>query len=112
MAITWRNRTTPAAVLACTVGILSVPAAFAQQEITRGAVIAATCYTCHGTNGVSTGNMPSINEISTERMIGILNGFRTGTRAATVMGRHASGYTDDEIREVAQYFGNLQTRGK
>lgn len=82
------------------------------QEISRGAVIATTCYTCHGTYGVSPGSIPPINDISAERMENILQGYRSGQRVSTVMGRHASGYTDDEIREVAQYFGNLQKRGK
>ncbi len=82
------------------------------QEISRGAVIASTCYTCHGTYGVSPGSIPPIDDISAERMISTLQGYRSGQRASTVMGRHASGYTDEEIREVAQYFGNLQKRGK
>ena len=111
MAKIWRQHTLTAAMLACTVGALGTSAASA-QEITRGQVIGTTCFTCHGTNGVSPGHIPSINEISAERMVSILNGFRNGTRAATVMGRHTSGYTDDEIREVAQFFGSLQTKGK
>ncbi len=82
------------------------------QEISRAAVIATTCYTCHGTYGVSPGSIPSINDISAERMASILQGYRSGQRVSTVMGRHASGYTDDEIKEVAQYFGNLQKQGK
>ena len=82
------------------------------QEISRAQVIATTCYTCHGTYGVSPGSIPSINDISAERMASILQGYRSGQRVSTVMGRHASGYTDDEIKEVAQYFGNLQKQGK
>lgn len=82
------------------------------QEISRAAVIASTCYTCHGTYGVSPGSIPPINDISAERMVNILQGYRSGQRVSTVMGRHASGYTDDEIKEVAQYFGNLQKQGK
>lgn len=92
-------------------GLLGAAAAQA-QEITRATVIAATCYTCHGTFGVSPGAIPSINDISAERMVSILEGYRSGQRASTVMGRHASGYTDDEIKEVAAYLGNLQKRGK
>lgn len=97
--------------LAGTLALLCAPAVQA-QEISRAAVIATTCYTCHGTYGVSPGSIPSINDISAERMQGILQSYRSGQRASTVMGRHASGYTDDEIKEVAQYFGNLQKRGK
>lgn len=102
------------AVLSGLAGALALACAapLQAQEISRAAVIAATCYTCHGTHGVSPGSIPSINDISAERMIDILQGFRSGQRASTVMGRHASGYTDEEIREVAEYFGNLQKRGK
>lgn len=82
------------------------------QEVTRGAIIATTCYTCHGTKGVSPGAIPSINDISPDRIMRTLKEFRDGTRASTVMGRHASGYTDDEIADVAQFFGNLQKQGK
>lgn len=91
---------------------LACAAPLQAQEISRAAVIASTCYTCHGTYGVSPGSIPSINDISAERMVSILQGFRSGQRVSTVMGRHASGYTDEEIKEVAEYFGNLKKRGK
>jgi sulfide dehydrogenase cytochrome subunit len=97
--------------LAGTLALLCA-AAVQAQDISRAGVIATTCYTCHGTYGVSPGSIPSINDISAERMESILQGYRSGQRVSTVMGRHASGYTDDEIKEVAQYFGNLQKRGK
>lgn len=80
----------------------------AQGAISRGEVIATTCYTCHGTYGVSTSSIPPINEISPDRMINILQGFRSGQRASTVMGRHATAYTNEEITEVAHYLGNLK----
>ena len=82
----------------------------AAQPISRGAVIASTCYTCHGTHGISTSNIPSIDYIQSARMIDILKSYRSGQRVSTVMGRHASGYTDDEIVEVANYLGS-QKRG-
>ena len=96
----------------CLAALASWGAVAQAQEITRGAIIATTCYTCHGTKGNSPGAIPSINDISPDRMKRTLMEFRDGTRASTVMGRHASGYTDDEIAEVAQFFGNLQKQGK
>lgn len=90
---------------------LSVTAAQA-QEISRGAIIATTCYTCHGTYGVSPGTIPSINDLSVDRITTMLKEFRSGQRASTVMGRHASGYSDDEIADVAQYFSKLPKGGK
>lgn len=97
--------------MAITMALLT-PTSTQAQEISRGSIIAATCYTCHGTYGVSPGTIPSINDISAERIATMMKEFRSGQRVSTVMGRHASGYNDDEIAEVAQYFGNLQKRGK
>lgn len=82
------------------------------QEISRAQVIASTCYTCHGTYGVSPGSIPSIDEISAARMTSILQGFRSGQRASTIMTRLINGYTEQEMAEVAQYIGNLQKKGK
>ncbi len=98
-------------ILIGTAMFLSVPALQA-QEISRGAIIATTCYTCHGTYGVSPGTIPSINDLSMERITTMLKEFRSGQRVSTVMGRHASGYTDAEIAEVALYFSKLPKGGK
>lgn len=97
-------------MLLAAAGLLGANAVQA-QEISRGAIIATTCYTCHGSRGVSPGAMPTISDIAPDRMARTLKEFRDGTRASTVMGRHASGYTDEEILEVAQYFGKLQKQG-
>ena len=103
-----------ARIAACCTATLMLTSAIpaSAQTISRGEVIATTCYTCHGTFGVSPSTIPSINDISPSRMVDTLKGFRSGQRASTVMGRHASGYTDEEIVEVSNYFGNLQKKGK
>jgi sulfide dehydrogenase cytochrome subunit len=92
--------------------LLGPAPASAKTAIPRGTVIASTCYTCHGTHGASPSSIPSIDYIQPERMIDILKSFRSGQRASSIMGRHASGYTDEEIVEVANYLGSLQKRGK
>jgi len=92
--------------------MLGSATASAQTAITRGEIIAGTCYTCHGTHGVSPSTIPSIDYFQPERMTEILRSYRAGLRASTVMGRHASGYTDEEIVEVANFLGSLQKRGK
>jgi len=33
--------------------------------------------------------------------------FKSGKRYSTVMMRHAKGYTDEEIRLIAQYYGTV-----
>lgn len=106
------NPTRAASAWLAAAALLGPAPASAEGPITRGAVIATTCYTCHGTHGASPSSIPSIDYIQPERMTEILKSYRSGQRVSTVMGRHASGYTDDEIVEVANYFGSLQKRGK
>ena len=77
-------------------------------DVTRGALMAATCFACHGTDGRASGDMPSIYGIPEEILTRNMIAFRDGTRPATVMGRHATGYSDEEIREIAAYLSTLR----
>lgn len=77
-------------------------------DVTRGAILASTCFTCHGTDGKSPGEMPSIYGVPTESMVKTLQDFKSGMRQATVMGRHAKGYSDDQIREIAEYLSTIK----
>jgi len=103
-----------ARIATCCVGGLALLGAVSAQAqtISRGEVIATTCYTCHGTLGASPSTIPSIDYIPPERMVETLKGFRSGTRYSSIMGRHVSAYTDEELAEVAAHFGKLQKKGK
>lgn len=73
----------------------------------RGEILSLSCSGCHGTDGKSSSIMPSIYGKSTEYIESALIDFKNGSRQSTVMGRHAKGYTDEEIHLIAEYFGNL-----
>jgi sulfide dehydrogenase cytochrome subunit len=75
-------------------------------DITRGVMLSNSCAACHGTDGKSPGAIPSINGKSSQFISKALHEFREGKRPATVMGRHATGYTDDEIQLIADYFSS------
>lgn len=75
-------------------------------EITRGLMLSNSCAACHGTDGKSPGAIPWINGKSREFITQALREFREGKRPATVMARHASGYTDEEIQLIAEYFSS------
>ena len=77
------------------------------DEVTRGIMLSNSCAACHGTDGKSPGSIPSIHGKSADYIVQALTDFREGNRPATVMGRHASGYTDEEIRLIAEYFSSL-----
>lgn len=71
----------------------------------RGEVLSLSCSTCHGTDGKSVGIIPSFFGRSSEYIEMALKAFKSGARPSTVMGRHARGYSDEEIRLIAEYFG-------
>ena len=74
------------------------------DELSPGAILGASCEGCHGTNGNSPGAIPPIAGKSVDYLVESLQEFRSGEREATVMGRHAKGYTDEEIRLIAEFF--------
>ena len=76
--------------------------------ISQGAMLSNSCSACHGTDGKSPGAIPSINGKSSQFIYRTLTEFRSGSRASTVMGRHVKGYTDKEIKLIADYFANLK----
>lgn len=75
-------------------------------EVTRGELMALTCLACHGSVGSGPNDtIPSlVNGYPRQLMIQNMRAFRDGTRASTVMNRHARGYTDEEIELLAAYF--------
>ncbi|HSJ48957.1 MAG TPA: c-type cytochrome [Gammaproteobacteria bacterium] len=88
--------------------VLLTASPLAQAEISRGAVMASTCFACHGTDGKSAGAIPSIYGIPADSLIATMKAFREDLRAATVMNRHAKGYTDEEIVHIANYLSNIK----
>jgi cytochrome c553 len=69
---------------------------------------AATCAACHGSDGKAQGAIPAIAGKDGEQIYRTLLEFKNGQRpAATVMHQHAKGYTDDELRRIAQAFATL-----
>lgn len=74
------------------------------NELSRGAILSASCEGCHGTNGHSPGSMPDISGNSAEYIQATLESFKSGEAKSTVMERQAKGYTDEEIQLIAEYF--------
>jgi cytochrome subunit of sulfide dehydrogenase len=66
--------------------------------------MASTCAACHGTNGQSGGGIPTLAGLPKSYFIKQMQDFKSGARAATVMNRHAKGYSDAQIEQLAEYF--------
>ncbi|HBU30529.1 MAG: sulfide dehydrogenase [Thiobacillus sp. GWE1_62_9] len=70
--------------------------------------IASTCMSCHGPGGKSQGAIPSLAGLDKEYFVKSMKDFKAGTRAASIMKRHANGYTDAEVEAMAAYFAGLK----
>jgi sulfide dehydrogenase cytochrome subunit len=118
------RRITPLLLLACVLGSALVPDTPARAAdapapaakppqtppmpplpMASAAMLAGQCTGCHGDDGASRGPAsPSIGGIDKEYFVETMQAFKSGKRHATVMGRIAKGYTDEEIKAMAGHF--------
>lgn len=84
----------------------------AQETDRQARAWAASCAACHGTDGATLGSeVPGLAGRDAEQLYRTLVEFKTGQRpAATVMHQHAKGYTEDELRRIAQYFSRQKAK--
>ena len=87
-----------AAALACAQGLAQDPSA---------RLLAGTCFTCHGTDGHSAGNVPPGLAGRTD-LFQVMKDFQAGKRPATIMHQHARGYTDAQLQAIAAYFAAVK----
>jgi cytochrome c553 len=82
---------------------LAAPPALAQDAL-LARNLAATCANCHGTQGYARGDMKPLAGLPAERIIAMMNDFKSGAMPATIMHQIAKGYTDEQIRLIAGHF--------
>jgi sulfide dehydrogenase cytochrome subunit len=69
------------------------------------AMLANTCAGCHGTDGASAGpSIPTIAGVSADVFTDVMLSYKNGERTSTIMTRLAKGYTDAEIKAMAEFF--------
>ncbi len=66
--------------------------------------LASTCANCHGTDGKSVGSVASLAGQSANDILTKLSEFKDGTRPATIMHQIAKGYTDEQLKLIAEFF--------
>ena len=95
--MTWPN------ILALALCAAPIGAQSADDAVARN--LAATCASCHGTQGRSVSrDIPSLAGMRKEKIVADMKAFKSGERPATVMHQLARGYTDAQIDLVAAYF--------
>jgi cytochrome c553 len=69
-----------------------------------GRSLAATCANCHGTNGVSVGEVASLAGRPKDDLVRRMQDYKKGDVPGTIMPQLAKGYTDEQIDLVAGWF--------
>ncbi len=104
--LSMRQATIPAALL----GLLLVATPNAHAAGASGQTIGLTCVVCHGPGGKGAGAIPPLAGRSADQLYAAMKAFKDGSRPATVMDRHAKGYSDEELRAVSEYFASLPAK--
>jgi cytochrome c553 len=95
-------RLTP--LLVAVLAALFVTSAARAEPKLNGQRLAATCASCHGTNGAAAGGaVPGLAGQAQETLVSSMQAFKAGTRQATIMHQIAKGYTDEQIAAIATY---------
>jgi sulfide dehydrogenase cytochrome subunit len=64
---------------------------------------ASSCLGCHAVAGADSAVIP-LSTLTAEQIETAMQAFRSGTRASTVMDRIAKGFSDEEVRAIAQWY--------
>lgn len=80
------------------------------SSITAGEMHATTCFQCHGPEGkyVQGNTIPPLAGYPADAMYQQLLSFKSGERPNTIMQRHVKGYSNDELKAIADYLGSLK----
>ena len=86
---------------------LGACAAAAQESGTpppAGRLLASNCFQCHGTDGRGDGTFERLAGKPAGDIYGELKEMRAENKRGDIMTIHALGYTDAQLRAIADYF--------
>ncbi len=66
---------------------------------------ALSCSGCHATSSSVRTTVPSLVGRDPAAIVAAMQGFRAGTIPGTVMDRIAKGFSDDEVKAIAAWYG-------
>lgn len=99
-------RRVPLSLLAASVALLLAGPIAAQQRtaaISDTELAAQACNVCHGNASYVSPTMPPIRGADATAIYTALVELKTDKRPSTIMGRIAKGYSDEQLRAIADY---------
>lgn len=67
-----------------------------------GRLLASNCFQCHGTNGKGPG-FDTLAGKSASELYSEMKAFQSGKEGQNIMAKHAMGYTDAQLRALADW---------
>ena len=94
------------------VGVGAALLAFAASSVSAqapasanlGRNLAAQCANCHGTNGKSVAEVPSLAGQSAAVIVQKMKDYRDGKLPASIMQQLSKGYSDEQVALMADFF--------
>ncbi len=93
--------------IAITLTTLGAIGAAAQTTATTpppGRLLASNCFQCHGTDGKGDGTFEKLAGKSSSEIYQELREMQAENKRGEIMTIHAFGYTDAQLRAIADYF--------
>ncbi|MDM8567316.1 cytochrome c4 [Candidatus Halobeggiatoa sp. HSG11] len=91
--------------VALTAGLMVSPLALAAGD--APSLLVGTCISCHGTSASTGPATPSIGGImENDDFVTSMQDYRDDKVPSTIMGRIARGYSDDDFKAMAEYYGS------
>ncbi len=79
---------------------------------TQGRNLAAQCANCHGTNGKSVAEVPSLAGQPATTIVQKMKDYRDGKLPASIMHQLSKGYTDEQVALMADFFSKQVSQAK
>ncbi len=70
------------------------------------AMVSNTCAGCHGTDGASEGQAPTIGGLNETYLMQTMQNYKDGLRYGTIMERIARGYDKDELMTMSKHYAS------
>lgn len=91
-------------IILAAVAALAVPVAAQAQAPASppGRLLASNCFQCHGTDGK--GGFERLAGMSSREIYNEMREMKAENKPGDIMNRHAAGYTDAQLKLIADYF--------